>query len=282
MIVIFPNLILKFTPTNQYMSMRYLGFIILLIGFMCSCSSKSSGSKEKSNFTKACTQVSLPRELDEVSGLTYVGQDVLLSINDEKGKFYYINSSTGDIMEEFVFAKNGDYEGICQAGEEIFVLKSNGDIYAWQNGETEKYKSPYRGNIDFEGLTLDSKNNRLLLAAKDFKGDGKDVFLFGFDLENRKFDKKPTVKIDRSFIGKNFKCSGIVNDAKSNKWYLLSSATKELVVLNSVFMPVTKIRLPKSMFPQPEGICLSPTGEIYIANEKNNRGSATLIKHPGL
>ena len=114
----------------------------------------------------------MPGKLVEISGLT-ISQDgkYLLAINDEKGKIYYINKTTGEVEKNIEFRDEGDYEGIEAVGDKIYVVKSNGNIYEvinaeQDNQETIKHKFFLTKDNDVEALGYDKKHHRLLVGCK--------------------------------------------------------------------------------------------------------------------
>jgi uncharacterized protein YjiK len=71
----------------------------------------------------------LPKELIEISGLTYNSKNnTLLAINDEAGRLYTLDATDFNLIEKKEFGNNGDYEGIEIVGDIVYVLKANGDI----------------------------------------------------------------------------------------------------------------------------------------------------------
>lgn len=72
-----------------------------------------------------------------------------------------------------------------------------------------------------------------------------------------------------------FKPSGIAVHPKSNDIYIIGSVGKMMVVLNHTGEIKNLIPLNPKIFWQPEGICFSPDGDLYISSE--GRGKAGYI-----
>ena len=70
----------------------------------------------------------LPKSLFEISGLSWAGNSSLYAINDEKGRLYVINASTGEVSDEFEWGKKDDYEGVAAVGKFVYVVESNGNL----------------------------------------------------------------------------------------------------------------------------------------------------------
>ena len=111
----------------------------------------------------------LDRKLMEISGLSCSNnQSELLGINDEKGYIFVIDKLTGKVRSTYDFGKNGDYEGIEQVGNIIYVINSSGNIFAFDKGseKTEKIKLKLKTKNDVEGLGYIPSENLLTLACK--------------------------------------------------------------------------------------------------------------------
>ena len=108
---------------------RSIAFTIWFVLAMTSCLSLTiaQGAYVYDLANPAAT-FKLEDELVEISGLTF-SNGKLLAVQDEKGKVYALNPQTGKIIGEQKFWSKGDFEGIEVAGDYIFALKSNGNIY---------------------------------------------------------------------------------------------------------------------------------------------------------
>jgi len=81
------------------------------------------------NLQKCNAIYKLPDKLHEISGLGYYKKNELATVQDEKGNIYFFNLKTGKLSEKIDFANDGDYEGIAVVEKQIWVLKSNGNLY---------------------------------------------------------------------------------------------------------------------------------------------------------
>ncbi len=261
-------------------------------------------------FDSYISECILPRVLSEISGLSYFENDQLVAVNDEQGKFFYYNIKTCQIEAENDFGFLGDYEGVeLVNGEELFALKSNGDIYHRKHINSdfrEIYKTPLSVTNDVEGLGYNSDSNILVLACKASPNiarhsklkDVKNIFAFNLDEKElnvqailqihdedllawhkshvtlKDYSKKKIKQMENRI--KDFSPSGIAIHPLDNNYYILSSVGKLLVVVH----PQGKIQhiqfLEKQNFAQPEGICFSPEGTMYIANEAKG-GRAKIV-----
>ena len=88
----------------------------------------------------------LKSTLKEISGLTFIDEQHLAVVQDEKGKIYQLDIATGEIVGDERFDKDGDYEGIEFVDGEMYVLRSDGDVYrvdGWppESDDAKKYET---------------------------------------------------------------------------------------------------------------------------------------------
>ena len=65
----------------------------------------------------------------------------------------------------------------------------------------------------------------------------------------------------------SFKPSGIAIHPIDGEVYIISSVGKLLIILNRSGKVQNVIELDPKIFRQPEGICFSPKGDMFISNE---------------
>jgi len=253
----------------------------------------------------------LPEMLEEISGITYLESGVLAAINDEKGNIYTIEIED-DNIDKYDFGEDGDYEDIEFVNGELWVLKSNGQLTRVENYKKEKkdnkiYNTPLTSKNDTEGLGFDPANNRLLIACKANAGlNDKSIAspekaIYAFDLKDKKLSESPVYTVNEADLSKNtgklpgwymkltnfftgkinrfsrFSPSGIAVHPVTGNMYIISASDNYLVVLNRDGNYLYISQLERTLFAQPEGICFSPDGELYISNEANG-GEPTLLK----
>jgi hypothetical protein len=73
-------------------------------------------------------RILLKRPLREISGISYIGNNQLAAINDEEGKLFIMDATTGK-QQHTAFGKKGDYEDVVWLNDFYYVLKSNGHLY---------------------------------------------------------------------------------------------------------------------------------------------------------
>lgn len=154
----------------------------------------------------------MPKELTEISGLSYIDGNRFACVQDELGKIFIYNTASSSVEKEIPFGAGGDYEGLAVVGETVWVLRADGKLFEVNNiNAANPVVKEYSTNLtikqDSEGLCYDKKNNRLLIAIKgaeletqDYKG------IYAFGLSSKKMDQQPVFKID--LLNKAFETNG--------------------------------------------------------------------------
>jgi len=256
----------------------------------------------------------LPKKLVEISGLSYIDKHRLACVQDEKGNIYIFNLKVGEIEQKVDFGNDGDYEGIeILHVRDAWVLKSNGTLYEVKDylkdaePQVNKYTTALSGKNDTEGLAYDPVSKNLLIACKGHpfveKEKGKEFkAIYSFNLKTKLIDSKPFLLIEMDTIKyyKNyntmtqlgvellayfdsskgdvsFQPSGIAIHPISGNIYILGSVGNLIMVFNRSGVMMAMVKLRSKYYPQPEGMCFSPNGTLYIANEGDG-GKGTILK----
>lgn len=276
-------------------------FVILFISCLTACSQDNSknmiyihpGYFFPYQLSEPAQSWKLPAELAEISGLSCIDPDRLACVQDEKGIIYVFNLQSGEIESKIVFEEVGDYEGIEIVENDAWILKSNGTLFQVANylknekPDVTKYPTDLSGKNDTEGLAYDPVNKNLLIACKEQpfidEMTGKEQkAIYRFNLETSLMELKPFLLIDPDTIkyykgGTGFKPSGIAIHPLTGDIYILGSAGKLLLIFSGKGEMLAMIKLNPMIFPQPEGICFSPDGILYISNEGGGR-AGTILK----
>ncbi len=258
--------------------------------------------------TEAIDEYELKGELQEISGLTYYNSHSLLCVNDEKGTVYKYSLKKKEITKRYKFDKGGDYEGLEMVGDEVYVLRSDGTLFIIDKLDkkisSEKKASWLAARNNTEGLGYDAKSNSLLIACKGAPGKGNTYkgqrAVYKYSLETNKLSESPTYLINQEKIRKilrfnrfsnfsvkfleninpsegdaTFQPSAVAVHPITNNLYVLASVGKLLIVLSPEGEILALVKLQRKDFRQPEGICFSPDGTMFISNE--GRGQAATI-----
>jgi uncharacterized protein YjiK len=228
----------------------------------------------------------LPAILQEVSGLTDIDREKIACVQDEDGTVFIYDLVSGAVSREIKFGGAGDYEGITRAGNNLYVLRSDGELFELVDFQSDKLKiNTYDLKLpikESEGLGFDPVNHRLLIAAKDEAKDdayaGQKV-VFGFDLDSKRRSTEPVLMFpfDEGENG-GIHPSGIAIHPLTGRLYVLSSKNHSMYVFRGNGEVVNIYELPKERFAQPEGITFLDNGDLLISNEGKKKESANLMR----
>jgi len=245
--------------------------------------------------------LSVSRKLVEISALAYDSEtNQLVTLNDELGKIFLLDPEDGRIQTEFKFEKNGDYEGVEIVSDEIIALKSNGTIYRIDRATkqtTKIIKTALSHTNDTEGLAYNPQNQTLLIACKgkaelDVAVNKKNnKSFYSFSLEGDSLYQKPLFSVKDKTIeklvskepifknlskkkrekllgkAKRFSPSAIAVHPIDQHYYVLSAQGNTLMIFDQEFDLAGIHFLDTNIHRQPEGICFTPSGDMYISNE---------------
>lgn len=236
----------------------------------------------------------LPSELREVSGIAWLDKDRIAAVQDEDGIIFIYDLEKKSIVKKIVFAGGGDYEGLALAGQDAFVLRSDGVIFEIKNYDSEDrkvvtYKTGFNDENNMETLEFDKVNNRLLVAPKDHDSDSDRIKgIYTFSLDDKKLRPKPDFTIDlgdkklkrfrENDLWKTFRPSDLAIHPKTKEIYVLEGAKPKLLILDASGTVQNTYTFGKSLFPQPEGITFAPDGTLYIASEGKKHGSGSITE----
>jgi len=270
----------------------------------------------KYDLEKPDDRYKLPKYLEEISGLSYYGDGKIACVQDEKAYIYVLNLEKEEIIHKYDFGNDADYEDITVVGKTAYILRNNGSIYRIKNfkkkdRKVKKYKTELKEENDTEGMAYDSDANALLIACKGSPSIDKKNSLEGyraiysFDLEKKELVSKPRFLIDLTRLDSytdpsvfnklsiklsnifspgesetSFKPSGIAIHPIDGDIYIISSVGKLLIILNNKGKVKIVKELDPEIFIQPEGICFSPEGDMFISNEgRGKKGYILKFEH---
>lgn len=247
--------------------------IILLIVIACIPKKKTKEYTFNYDIENPNNKMVMPDDLKEISGLSFFKDNQLACVNDEKGTVFIYDLQKQEVVEKIDIGKNGDYEGIEVVDEEIFIMKSNGKIKGFKINDSSERKIDCTDKDvkEYEGLTYDPTTKSLLLVTKEKDKDKNDKkTIYSYSLETEKFGKFLNIS-ENMILGtdgkKAFAPSGIAVHPLTGELFIISSQGKKLLILSSTGDRNSLIELNSQLFLQPEGICFTPNGDMYISSE---------------
>ena len=235
----------------------------------------------------------LPEELREISGIYWLNDDRIVCVQDEDGIIFVYDLKTSNIIKEYKFGGPGDYEALSFLNGSFWVAESNGKLYNISNisgpekdAEVIQLNFEYRNNI--EGLAA-NEEGKLLLSVKDRNLDNRGDYrgIYSFDPKTKKLEMDPFIKInynDPAFdvLKTNnprllIRPSDLAFHPKTQELFVLDAEFQKILILKKSGKVKELHLLDPAEFAQPEGICFSPAGRMFIANESLG-GPANLIE----
>ncbi|WP_203296262.1 SdiA-regulated domain-containing protein [Luteirhabdus pelagi] len=258
-----------------------LAFLVIAITFAFTVHTFKKKQPSSKDYTIKETW-ELPAVLDEISGIAWLSEGTIASIQDEDGIIFIYDLNKKKIIEEIEFAGPGDYEGIAIHNQDAYVLRSDGTIYIIsnfrnENKKVETFTTKFTAKNNMETLTLDAKKDKLIIAPKD--RDSSDDFkgLYEIELISHRMNAEPSVRImmeDEAFkdykkkkIYKTFNPSDAAVHPNTGEYYVLEGKNPKLVILDSDGTIKKVHKLDEDTFAQPEGITFSSDATLYISNE---------------
>ena len=247
--------------------------------------------------TKAYTIINkweLPEELNEVSGIYWLGEDKIACVQDEDGFVFIYDLKSSRVVDKYKFGGPGDYEALTSLNDEFWIVESNGKLFNIKDLKGEEQDATiveldfeYRNNI--EGLAA-SEDGNLWLSVKERNLDNRGDYrgIYAFDPETRNLDKTPVLKInfnDPAFDvlrtnnpRKLVRPSDLSFHPLTNELYVLDAEFQKLLILKPSSGKIKELHLlDPEEFTQPEGICFTPSGRMFISNEALG-GPANIIE----
>jgi uncharacterized protein YjiK len=270
---------------------RVLLHLLFLLTVASSCAQKKSNITIAPHYSAKPIVLSINKELDEISGLSFDGSDysAVYAISDDKGSLYKISLTDGKIISAIKFDKQKNFEDLVIIGDTCYVLNSNGNISSFNYKTVDAkhilvHHNPESGKNEFEILYAGESTSRLILICKSCERDNKKkVTTYYYDIAQGKFSVGPytldaTKILKRASIEKNhFKPSAAAIHPISGQVYIVSSVNKLLVITDTRGAIKGVYPLNGKLFKQPEGIAFTASGDMLISNESAGNGPANIL-----
>jgi len=222
----------------------------------------------------------LPKKLREISGLATAEDDRLFTHNDEKGVIYKIDPVSGAIVKIFTLGKQGvrdDFEGIAAVEGFLYLVNSKGTLYRFREGADgenvpfDLFPTPLDIICEVEGLTFEPVHRRLLLACKEMLDESDRVSVYGWSIDEEKFDgvlfEIPEEALRETTGKKHFNPSGIVYRSVTGTLYMIAAKQRLVLEFTMNGELIAIMHLAKENHRQVEGISFLSNGLLILADE---------------
>lgn len=257
------------------------------------------------DFLNSVETFDVPEVLKEISGISVVGDTALFCIQDELGVVFQIDLRDKSLSTVGRFTDIGDFEDVQVVDNNVYVLRSDGNIFSFNY---EKYNGKIEQSMlnipcmNMEGLFFDKQLNQFLVSCKEpamgFRSTNKkqhrqdlqinadkERIIYTFD-KNSVVSPKKFISIDiediRQFIQTNYNIttieaitcnpSAIAKNPITNDYYILSAMDKMIVVYNNNTLKDVILLSPDDFY-KPEGIDFLSNGDMIICSEGMKKGS---------
>ena len=237
----------------------------------------------------------LPRDLDEISGMTLTSAGRLLAHGDERAQVSEIDYRRGVITKQFVVGRptiKADIEGIAAVHDAVFLLASNGTLYEFREGENGQRVGYITADTrlgkecEFEGLAFDPSINSLLLACKnvELKQSRDSMVIYRWKLQSggQRLSKLtiPLTRILPAIGEKELHPSDITVDPRTGNYVIIASIEEAMVEITPAGEVVFARKL-VGQHNQPESIAITKDGILIIGDEAGRRPAViTLYRWP--
>ncbi len=238
----------------------------------------------------------LPASLDEISGITWIGNDTIACVQDEDGIIFKYDIRSSKIISQSKFASAGDYEALTLMDQDLWVAESGGTLYRTNKDfisdkETDSFEMNFEYRNNIEGIAATPDGN-ILIAVKDrnLKGDEGDYRSFySYNPSSKKLDRTPAIKVNYNdsifeilHTGNPrmlLRPSDIEYNPITGDLFILDAEVPKILILGSDGEIKKMHMLNPIDFFQPEGICFSPSGRIFISNEGKGGEAPNIIRN---
>lgn len=269
-------------------------WILIVFAFLIgNISCKSSGKKYPDSSMYAFSSpavIDLPAALNEISGLAYYAKDTsVFAVIDEDGLLFKISLNNPKNIQEWKFDKKRDYEDLVLIDSTFYILVSDGDIVTVKFDEEKKFlpeKESFKlleSGKEFEILFKSADSGFLSILCKECEVDSKNTlssFHYSY-VDSTGFEKSKVYDLSpwnqKEGQEKNLKPSAAAINPITKELYIISAIQTVIIIMDAKGNFKEYFRLNPKFFKQPEGITFTPDGDLIIANEFAEEGSANLL-----
>ncbi|HSU28765.1 MAG TPA: SdiA-regulated domain-containing protein [Chitinophagaceae bacterium] len=292
----------------------FLSFLLSLVLFSCKSQSKKKNKKDPEPTPAVAVNApvdydllhplkkwTLPKELFEISGQSWIDENHLLAVEDFHPTLYLLRLDDNLQVEKTITfgdssGKKFDLEDVAVIGPDAYALWSQGKVYKIANWNGKIAVTKYKTGLDkannTEGLCFDPVGGNLLVACKnesDIADEKKSTrSIFEFDLKGDSLKTEPFLLIHTDELMKMssekllFFPSAIAIHPITHDIYVLSTRDTKCMARYKHSGELISLQFfDKDLFPQPEGICFAPDGTMYVSSEGKHGEQAVIysFKH---
>jgi uncharacterized protein YjiK len=257
-----------------------------------------AGTLEAYTFSaESSHQWKLPDKLNEISGLALSDDQRLFAVTDETAIVYELDYADGRLVKAFALGNpviRGDFEGIAWFDGRLWLVTSQGRIYAFDEGEDgervpfDSFDTGLGNSCEIEGLAYRRDDQVLLVLCKGIKRDsgltGLAIFAWS-TIGHALMDEKTIALPDRDIVTAlrtdRLNPSGIAIEEKTGNLLIVAARQRAIIELDAGggFLSARVLPL-ASRHRQVEGIEILQSGDLLIADEGGAHKGRLAIYRP--
>lgn len=235
----------------------------------------------------------MPNELKEISGLALTSDGNVLAHDDEIGRVYVIDPRGGVILKRFNLGESpphGDFEAITTAGNNIYLLDSNGKLYEFQDGDNGA-NVPYSirntklgKDCEFESMVYEADSNWIVMPCKLVKNKSlKDqIVIYRWKLEGPDSSRVSMITIpEAQAIGSNpwkqLNPSDVAIDPANGNYVMITSHPDKAIIEVTPGGQLVRSQPLPSGHNQPEGVAITKDSILMVSDEATNKPAAITL-----
>ncbi len=231
----------------------------------------------------------MPPQLREISGLALTSRGTVFAHDDNAGRVYEINPRTGILVKGFSLLGNqkDDFEAIAIAGDDIYLMASDGKLFRFREGADGQqvsflvFNPKLKNECEFESLAYEADSARLLMGCKRvLDKQVRELRIYKLPLPlNRSTITAQRIPLE-TIIGSNpwkdFRPSDMTIDPSSGNYVIIASHEKGIVVLTPDGDLVRSEPLPGD-HRQPEGVAITRDSILIVSDEASVKPPAITL-----
>jgi len=293
--------VLAFLATVLAFLATVLAFLATVLAFLATSSGRAiaaAGFEIGGHHYSAdrLTQWALPTRLKEISGLALDPEGRLFAHDDEASVVYQLDYRTGRIIKAFALGSpplRGDFEGIAWVDGRVYLATSDGDLLVADEGPDgaflpyERYVTGLGKRCEVEGLYHDAAARLLRLACKTVREPGtrNRTLVLAWSLETASPAPEHDVELlwpssdgagpaadhligDGRGTRRRLRLSGLTRSAANGNFVAVAARQHALVEFRPDGTLMRAFQIPNAHHhPQMEGVAITATGDLIIADE---------------
>lgn len=233
----------------------------------------------------------MPADLKEISGLALTADGRLLTHDDNVGRIFAIDPRSGIVLNQFTVGHGiqGDFEAITVAGNDIYLLNSNGTLYRFREGANDAKVAFTSQDLrlgkecEFESMAYEADSAWLVLPCKrsSKKSLQDKLVIYRFRLQGPDSTRLSMITIPLAeVIGSNdwkgFHPSDMTIDPNTGNYVIISSHEKGLVEITPGGLVDRAEPLP-GKHNQPEGVAITKDNLLIVSDEGSKKPAAITL-----